>query len=220
MSPLVSVSERYLEELKTHGIIYKLVEGGDSGQIKDDFIYVPSIDLHVAKERSHFNEDWNTAHDSLYKENSRMLTNWEFVQFLRHLRADPTDENKQTYEDIVEKRGSWRGEWIDGCFEKKEDGLYILTRDKAIAEKIEDCLMENMTHEISIDDWLGYPNPQGLPYSDVAPGNLTYWSPRPGSAIQFTTTYFRTDFNCSRNPGFKSPSLGVRAAKYSVESVV
>jgi len=82
----------------------------------DDFIYVPSIKLYFAKEKSHLGIDWYDTHRELLKQNLRMPTIPQFIEFLKYLRADPTSENTRVYHEITETRDTWRSEWLDARF--------------------------------------------------------------------------------------------------------
>ncbi|MEK6974568.1 MAG: hypothetical protein AABW41_05015, partial [Nanoarchaeota archaeon] len=89
------------------------------------FIYVPSTKLYVAKERNHFNENWNLAHESLKQEDSFMMNMYQFVEFLKHLKfVEPNDENLAIYESITAVRDPYRGEWIDAKFDSNGNVRY------------------------------------------------------------------------------------------------
>ena len=52
---------------------------------KENFIYVPSIDLYVAKERSHLGLNWHDAHKKLHEEGLLMPTIPQFLEFIKYL---------------------------------------------------------------------------------------------------------------------------------------
>ena len=181
--------------------------------IKDNFIYVPSIGLYVARERSHDGKNWHEAHEALAKEDSRMLTIPEFVKFLNYLRENPSHENTQFYDNITQIRNHWRSEWLDAYFEKRKSDLYVLTGNKTNAKKLEKALMIDKLPGISLDDWLSSPTPQGLPKTDVAKGDLHYWYPRDGCVARFYAFSERANLNCDGSPSGRGSTLGVIAAK-------
>ena len=183
-------------------------------KIRDGFIYVPSIDLYVARKRSHQKLNWSEAHEALAEESSRMLTIPEFVKFLSYLKEDTSYDSKEVYNEITQVRIPWRAEWLDAYFEKREGSLHVLTENKTKAEKLEISLMKNKTPGISLESWISNPTSQGLPRSDVAEGDLYYWHPRDGSIARFyANSQGYSGLNCSRNQSFRSSALGVRAAK-------
>ena len=52
------------------------------------FIYIPSIKLQIAEQRTHQNKNWYECHNALAEENSRMLTIPEFIEFLKHVKTE------------------------------------------------------------------------------------------------------------------------------------
>ena len=118
----------------------------------------------------------------------------------------------QVRDDVVEIMSPWRAERLDAFFEKREDGLYILTRNKTEAEKLsEDTLMEDK--RISRASWLENPTEQGLPRTDVKEGSLSYWYPRDGAVARSDAYSNGSNFDCDRDPSFRFSDLGVRASK-------
>ncbi|MBI2672996.1 hypothetical protein HYX19_01940, partial [Candidatus Woesearchaeota archaeon] len=90
----------------------------------EDYIFMPQHGLYVAKERSHFNENWYDAHKALHQERARMLTLREFADFLILLR-NGNDEFQKIYKDITEVRKPWRAEWLDADFKVVINTLHI-----------------------------------------------------------------------------------------------
>jgi len=185
-----------------------------------DFIYVPSIDLHFAKERSHLGEEWYDAHIELQSKGLKMPTIPQFIEFLKHLRADPTVENTSIYDEITEKKDPWRAEWLDAKFYKKDGELWvaynhivdshgdIVTQDH---KKLEGHLMQDKRPGISLEHWLNNPTKQGLPQENSEQGDLGYLPPRAGGVARFFTCFVRAELNCSRNPSDYNSKLGVFA---------
>src|SRR3989344_784481 len=139
---------------------------------KDGFIYIPSINLQIAKERTYLGLDWNKTHEELKKQNLRMPTIPEFIEFLKYLRANPSNENTEIYNEITEVRDPWRSNWIDAKFEQRKDGMYLINYKSA--EKLQDYLTQDKAPGISLDDWLYNSIKQGLPKPDCKKGDLYY----------------------------------------------
>jgi len=211
MTPIIEVNNKVLAGLNQLGIKYKLREEGKEN--RDDFIYVPSMNLYVAKERSHFGKNCCEAHEALLEEDLRMLTIPEFVNFLNYLRENPSDENTQVYKEITQVRDPWRAEWLDAYFEKRKDGCYVLTGNKTKSEKLETALMEDKTPGISLDSWLKNPTSQGLPKPDVAKGDLYYWHPENSRSVRFGVGSHEAGLSCDGGLLYSSCMRGVRAAK-------
>ena len=88
-------------------------------------IYVPSVNLYFAKEKSLLGKNWYDTHKELQKQRVRMPTIPEFVEFLKYLRDNPNNENTNLYNEITQVREPWRGEWLDADFKVKNKQLYI-----------------------------------------------------------------------------------------------
>ena len=124
-------------------------------QDTNDFIYVPSIKLYVAKEKTHLGKNWKECWTELQKDNYKMPKINEFREFIKYLILFPNNQEYQNiYKEIIEVRNSWRGEFLDANFKQRKDGLYILTENESKKEKLEDCLMEDKTPGISLEDWI------------------------------------------------------------------
>jgi len=187
----------------------------------EDFIYVPSINLYVAKQRTLLNSNYNECQESLHKENSKMLTIPEFKEFLNYTKDNFLD----IYNEITEIRNPWRSEWLDADFKVENRDLFVhyhvfennnIVRKKEKLDK--DILMEDKTPGISLDGWLKDSIKQGLPKQNIASGNLYYWFPRSdnNSVAWFSAAVDGAYLVCDRSPSVRGSSLGVRAAKQRV----
>src|SRR3989338_7803701 len=149
-------------------------KAGNSTQQIDNFIYVPSIALYVAKKRTHLNEDWPQTNKSLNAEGLRMPIIQEFIEFLKYLKSSNNQEYLEIYKDITEVRDPWRAEWLDADFKVKDKKLYInynhvldsngnlIYKNSEVLDKA--TLMEDKTPGISLEDYLTNNNTkQGLP---------------------------------------------------------
>ncbi len=174
----------------------------------DKLIYVPSINFYFEKQRSCLNINWNDTHKELQKQNLRMPTPLQFIEFLKHLKSNL--QYSDLYKDITEVRDPWRAEWLDAYFEKRKDGFYVLTYNKTKAEKLdEDTLMQDKTPGISLEDWLNNPTKQGLPRKNCKKGDLYYWKPENGRVARFDANSDGALLDCDWGPSGGDSSLGV-----------
>jgi len=89
-----------------------------------DFIYVPSINKQVHTKRILLGESYNQQQakiPNLRIENQKVsiTTPYEFKEFLKHLRDNPSNENTEIYKEITEVRTPWRSNNLNARFEKK-----------------------------------------------------------------------------------------------------
>ena len=152
-----------------------------------------------------------------------MLNMYQFVEFLKYLKENPNQENKEIYEDITEVRDPYRAEWIDAKFSKEGRKLMInyhkldrTTNYSEVTEPLQDCLTVDREPGISLDEWINNHNNQGLPKPNISKGDLYYWHPRNDYVARFGASSGGADLNCVRDPGYSNSRLGVRAAKISV----
>ncbi|HJZ18628.1 MAG TPA: hypothetical protein VJ208_00815 [Candidatus Nanoarchaeia archaeon] len=209
MPPIINVSDEVFEGLKKMGVSYEIVAAAPSS-IPKNFIYVPSTKLHVAKEKSLQGRNWFDSHKN------GMQTLPKFVEFLKYARK----HNQDIYNEITQIRNPFRGEWIDAYFEKRKDGMYVLTENKTRIEKLDEgTLMEDK--KISLDSWLDNPTKQGLPKKEVEKGNLDFWYPRNNSVATFFANGVGSDLDCNRYPPNSYSYLGVRAVgRWGVSDVL
>lgn len=194
-------------------------------EVLTDFIYVPSINLYVAKQISLFNTNWFDCHKELQKNKKRMLIIPEFIEFLKYLKSSANQEYQNLYKEITEVRLPWRAERLDADFKLKNGGLYInynhkLDKQNCLVPKTSELLdsntlMQDKTPGISLEDWLENPSRQGLPTKDFKKGNLYYLHPRKeiSSATRFDADSHAAGFFCDGIPFGRHPYLGVRAVK-------
>ncbi len=209
--------ERYLEESGKAPIKPQTtapLQGIDEG----DYIFMPKHNLHVAKQRSHFDSNWNQAHQALHNEGLRMLTIREFVDFLSLLK-NGNDEFKGIYNEITEVRKFWRAEWLDADFKVVNDLLHINYNHRIVngslqpqnSEPLEDCLMEGC--KIDLESF----NRQGLP---IKKGNsFFYWFPMSdnNSVAGFFAGSGGTGLFCRGGPRDSGSELGVRRAREKIK---
>ncbi len=189
------------------------------------FIYVPSINLYVAKEKSLYNENWDSAWKNLEREGLKMPTIYQFKEFLRYLKENPqgtkdasSKEIESILDEILTARDPWRSEWLDAYFEVKEyggyiSGMHIMTENKSKSEVLDDYLEKSKCPGIDLNHWLYNSNKQGLPKEKAKKGDLNYWSPERGSVARFYANSIRANLSCYGSPENSDSSLGVRAIK-------
>jgi len=193
----------------------------------DDFIYVPSVNLYVAKERALLNHNWYETHKKLDEQNLRMPTIPQFIEFLKHLRANPTTENTSIYDEITEKRVPWRAEWLDAKFYNAALWVaynHIVDSDgKLVAqdhEKLEGHLIQDKKiPEISLEYWLNNPTKQGLPPIVAKHGDLWYRLPIAGAVAKFYIGYGAAGLACNSTPDSSGSGLGVRAVRTRTQNL-
>ena len=87
---LIKLAERTFDPSYKPSSIEEKVEEKEETEVEEmeGHIYVPSIKLYVAEERSHLGKDWFDAHKGLQEQELRMLTLPEYVAFLKHLKEN------------------------------------------------------------------------------------------------------------------------------------
>jgi hypothetical protein len=187
------------------------VETGDIEELRG-FIYVPSIKLYVAKEKSLFGKNWFEAHEELGKNGLGMLTLKQFFKFIFYLNDNKKKmkEADQILDDIFSKKRSWKAEWLDARFTREGTQLFLNYDHRVVNGSIIDykkepllkCLMEDGHIDMAST------NRQGLP---TVPGeHINYWYPREKSVALFYTDPVWVYLSCFRNPETADSYIGVR----------
>lgn len=197
----------------------------DKNFSEKDFIYVPSINFYVAKEKKLLGENLYDCYKELQKNNQRMLIFTEFVEFLKYLKSSDNQEHQNIYKEITEVRFPWRAERLDADFKVKDFKLYInynhildsngrlIPKNSEILD--ENTLMQDRSPGISLEDWLENPTRQGLPTKDFKKGSLYYRCPRKEGnlVVRFDADCYASGIFCDGISFSKHPYLGVRAVK-------
>lgn len=201
------------------GVKYSLPKLENKVANKSDFIYVPSINLYVAREKTLLGENWFDTQKSLHSNEQKMLTIPEFKEFLKYAK----ENHKDIYNEITEVRNPWRAEWLDADFKTQGKELivnyHVFDENGKIVKKSEvldkNTFMKNKTPGISLENWLEDSTKSGLPKNLVKSGDLYYWYPRSdnNSVARFGANSGGADLNCCRIPSGGGSDLGVRAAK-------
>ena len=212
-------------------------------------------DMLVSMDKSYFNQDWYSAQRTVHQNNECMLTPRQFVDFLNLLKSDrayngegkplPGSKLNSLLDEIIIVRSHWsaewlarnywRVEWLDACFSAQGETTkvtYHTIRGDGILEQVteplEDCLMNDKTPGIDLDDWLkkatyqGFPDKKtgsGSPDKKTGSGSLYYWYPRDERVAGFGASSVGAGLGCDgdpRNSGDPQNSystLGVRRAR-------
>lgn len=225
MAPIIEVSNEDLNAFNQLGLKYKLRKDLENSSLKDSdqFIYVPSMRIYIAKERKLHDKNWFDAHKELQANGERMLTIPEFIEFLKYIKINSPD----IYRDITEIRNPWRAEWLDADFKIKGKNLcinynHILdSKGNLIPKNSEilnqNTLMKDKTPGISLENFLKLNHTkQGLPNKKVKSGDLYYWHPRSdnNSVARFDAYSDGAGLDCDRDPSYGDLGLGVRAVKH------
>jgi len=181
------------------------------------YIYVPSIKLYVAKERSLKGKNWNQAQEELKKQKVSMPTPYQFREFLKFLRDSKNREHTEIFNDITEVRSPWRAEWLNARFEER-NGLYMISenvlvngRYQDIEQKLDNYLNKDKIPGISLDEWINSNASHGLPIAKMGKGPLYYRPPVKGCVAWFVSGSAWAALYCPRLPDSSSASLGVFA---------
>ena len=205
-------------------IVNKTLKNHVSLRQNNNFIYVPSISLYIAKERTHLNKNWSEGHKLLQANGERMLILPEFIEFLKYCKIN----NPEIYEEITEVRSPWRAEWIDADFKVKGKDLFINynhildSNGNLIPKNSEpldrNILMKDKIPGISLDDYLNRNHTsQGFPNKKIESGDLYYWCPDKdnNSVAGFNALSVGASLVCNRNSSYQNSNLGVRAVRHA-----
>ena len=183
---------------------------------KDNYIFIPSINLYVSKQRTYLDKDWNETHSLLHEENLRIPTIPEFIEFLKYTR----ENEEELFKDITEVRNPLRRNWLDAKFSEKDGKMFIQYNhyidnegnlQARNTEILDNYLTEDRAPGIDLSDWLDNHNQFGLPTQNSKQGDLRYWSPRNGGVARFIAGSGYAYLNCYRIPSYGYSSLGVFA---------
>jgi hypothetical protein len=192
--------------------------------MKDNFIYVPSINLWVAKETKLNNKTWFEAHKNLQENGERMLIIPEFIEFLKHTK----NNFPEIYKKITENETPGKEEWLDANFKLINGKFYInhnhLLKNGTLVPQNSEVLKKNLLiytgtrryPEPTIEGWINNPTKQGLPRKNTEKSHLNYrdsFIQNDANSRFFSDPYY-VGLDCSWRPSyFADKSLGVRATK-------
>lgn len=224
MAPIIEVSNEDLKAFNQLGLKYKLRKDLENSSLKgsDKFIYIPSLNLNFARERTLQGKNWYETHKELQSNGLSMPTIPEFIESLKYIKK----YNPELYKEITEVRNPWRANWLDADFKVKGKDLYInynhtldssgnlVPKNSEILDK--NTLMKDKIPGISLEDFLELDHTyQGLPSKNVKSGYLYYWNPRSdnNSVAGFIAGSVRAGLGCSGGPSYGVSGLGVFAVK-------
>jgi len=181
-------------------------------------IYVPSINLYVAKQKTLLGKNWNDTTEEIHSKNQKMLTIPEFWEFLKYSKTN----FPEIYKEIIEVKDPWRAEWLDANFKVENNKLFVyyftFENNKIVSKKQQldsDTLMSDKTPGIDLEKLLIESTAQGLPKKNIISGSLYYWYPRSdnNSVAYFVASSSRACLGCNWSPSGRDSSLGVRVAQ-------
>ena len=193
----------------------------------EGMIYVPTVNLYFAKQRSHLGSNWNESQEALHSEGLKMPTikqTWELINYLRTDLNNP--EFRRVYDDILKKTSKdWHGEWQNAKFVKEKDGMYlqevrfengnlVISRKR----KLEDCLMENGFANINSTNTQGLLTTRSSKSTYVQGENIYFYYPRNGRVARFVAITDRAYLYCDGNPSNRNDLLGVRGVREANET--
>ena len=200
-----------------------------SAPIADGFIYVPSINLHLAKKKMFEGADWYDCHERLQKTEQRMPTIPEFIEFLKYLKANPNGakdvslkERNCILDEILAIRDPFRGEWFDAKFKKQSGGTNIsynhnfkltFLGTRLVPKNSEYLAEEVMTDQkINLESWLNNPTQFGLVRPNLPSGTMMYTAPKDDEHIvaAFIACSIENGLNCDLSEYDNNRYLGVR----------
>ncbi|MDO8517618.1 MAG: hypothetical protein Q7S33_05850 [Nanoarchaeota archaeon] len=191
-------------------------------QSQNGFIYVPSIDLYVAKERSLLGKNWDDCHEQLQNNGERMPTIPEFWSFVDYLKTNYQNRiEAQTILEDIFKIGIWRVEYLDAQFEKRKKEFFInsmheLKNGKLIpkyTEKLEDCLMEDCYADLNSINKQGLLTRKSQSQNYIEGSNAYFWYPRDKAVSRFSANSDRAFLYCNRDRSITDSEFGVRACR-------
>ena len=200
-------------EMMNHEIILKKHN-------KDNSIYVPSLKLYIAKEKTYFEKNWFESHKLLHENQEFMPTIPQFIEFLKYLKNSNNHEYLTIYHNITNIKSFWRGEWLDAIFEIKENQTsmnYAHESDKnkkLIPQNSEILDQETLIKDkkINLEDWINSSyTMQGLPCKSVKEGESYFYYPRDKKAVRFGANSAFNYLSCGWNPYGGVEGLGTRA---------
>ena len=194
------------------------------------YIWVPSINLHFAKNRDLNGKTWNQAMDIIYNQGinvkgqrAEMPTPFEFMSCINYLSSGKVDglselERQDILNDIL-KLGSYRGNWLNARFVKLGKGFKNLGMEKVVFNSVgkRDIITKPLEQCLWQDGWadINSGNSQGLLTNEYGSGyeqgkNIYFWYPRETGVARFGAGSDGAGLRCDWGADFSNPSLGVR----------
>ena len=224
-----------LEKLLSNGTTAPVVETHPAPLITNHsdlsgYIFVPSIGMYMAKERTHQGLNWYQTHEALHAENKRMPAINEFKEFLKYLKENSggipgasVSEIQNILDSILTVRSPWRAEWLDADFKVNDKRLYIHYNHRTVNGQLVPCNKEVLTDYltkdkapgIDLESWIANASSHGLPKPKIKKGELYYWAPMKDnqSVARFGVGSVWAYLYCYRNPQDSVSDLGVRAVR-------
>ena len=226
--PLIPVDPQGLDDI-AEGLLNTSppnVETNDFAPNKNGFIYVPSINLYVAKKRSLQGLNWSDTHKKILSEGlGRMPTPNETWDLIKYAKTNLNNSGLRTiYDDILKTtpQNTWHGEWQNAKFSKDQGITYVqrvISLDKrgelvySNREKLDDCLMEDCWAEFNSSNKQGLLTRKHSSSSYAQGDNIYFWFPREGGVARFVANSDGAVLDCFRYPSYSYSVLGVRLVR-------
>ena len=226
--PLIPVNPQGLDDI-AEGLLNTSspnVEANDFAPNKNGFIYVPSINLYVSKERTLQNKNWNDTHKEVLRNGlGRMPTpneTWELIKYAKANLSNP--ELKNVYDDILKTtpQNTWHGEWQNAKFSEDKKIKYVqrvISLDKqgelvySPRERLDDYLIEDCWAEFNSTNKQGLLTRKHSSLSYAQGQNIYFYHPRNNSVARFGANSDGAYLNCGGNPSYSYSALGVRLVR-------
>jgi len=187
------------------------------------YIYVPTENVYIAKERTLLGKNWYDSHRELHKQHVVMPTIPQFIAFINYLKNNTggtndasSQEVAEILDDILTVRDPWRAQWLDAKFTKQNNQLQINYNHQTISGQLKPQIIQPLTACIMEDCWADVinPNSQGLPTTkkEKNSGGIYFWYPREDRVAGFGVFSERAVLYCNWRPQYADGSLGVRAS--------
>ncbi|MDP1695979.1 MAG: hypothetical protein Q8L29_03635 [archaeon] len=175
----------------------------------EGFIYVPSISLYVGREKLFHGSNLNKAHEKLQAQDSRMLTPYQFMEFIKYLQNNSIPDKDKILDEILTVREPYRSEWLDAKFSEQGKDMFIEHFGQKPA-KLEKC--------VAREGWVDMNsyNSQGMPTKTIKKHELYFYPPTADTVAGFSADSNGASLDCDRDPTNSYTSLGVRPAREKI----
>ena len=168
----------------------------------------------------------------------KTLTLRQYADFLKLLKSKKAyDGNgmkidpkilENIFNDITQAKSPWRAEWIDGEVLYRNNEWYLAQSHILDAQgnlipqyikPLDECLMEDKTPGIILDQWIKNPTKQGFPRKNIQPGDVYCMGPDKdnNSAVRIFASEDGLNLGFDGDKLFRSRDLGIRLVLDKIE---
>jgi len=193
----------------------------------EKYLQIPNTNIIIAREETFKGKDWYQTHEELKKENLFMPTIPLFISHFMNVKnaydkktklytasgrelSRSDTENLYKYLTTDFNKGCWT--WLDAFFEQRPNGLYILTKNKTIEEKLDCPIQEDCYVNLNF-------NKQGMPIQKSSKQkyfqgkNIYFYYPKNGSVARFYACSDGANLSWNGGPSGTYGSLRVFSCK-------